>query len=74
VYDSTDEHFQSCHFFAGLSTWRSDCFATRQPGLPLLDGRFMTIHQAKGMPKGRAAGLAYLKTFGEDMMAAGFVA
>lgn len=48
--------------------------AKRYPGLRLLEGRFMTIDQAMGLPKGREAGLAYLKAFVEDMKASGFVA
>lgn len=48
--------------------------AKRLPGLRLLDGRFMVINQAMGMPKGREAGLAYLRDFVEDMKASGFVA
>lgn len=48
--------------------------AKRYPGLRLLPGRFMTIDQAMGMPKGREAGLAYLKAFVEEMKASGFVA
>lgn len=30
--------------------------AKRYPGLRLLEGRFMTIDQAMGLPKGREAG------------------
>jgi polar amino acid transport system substrate-binding protein len=45
----------------------------RIPGLRLLDGRFMVINQAMGIPKGREAGLAYLRGFVEEMKAAGFV-
>ncbi len=48
--------------------------AKRHPGLRLLEGRFMTIDQAMGMPKGREGGLAYLKAFVEDVKASGFVA
>lgn len=48
--------------------------AQRLPGLRLLDGRFMVINQAMGIPKGREAGLAYLRSFVEDMKASGFVA
>ena len=48
--------------------------AKRYPGLRLLPGRFMTIDQAMGMPKGRDAGLDYLKAFVEEMKASGFVA
>ncbi len=47
--------------------------AKRHPGLRLLEGRFMTIDQAMGMPKGREAGLAFLKSFVEDVKASGFV-
>jgi polar amino acid transport system substrate-binding protein len=44
------------------------------PGLRLLPGRFMTIEQAMGMPKGREAGARYLHAFVEEMKASGFVA
>ena len=45
----------------------------RLPGLRLLDGRFMVINQAMGVPKGRETGLAYLRGFVEEMKASGFV-
>ena len=48
--------------------------AKRVPGLRLLEGRFMVINQAMGTPKGRDAGLAYLREFIEEMKASGFVA
>jgi polar amino acid transport system substrate-binding protein len=48
--------------------------AKRLPGLRLLDGRFMVINQAMGIPKGREAGLKYVRDFVEDMKASGFVA
>lgn len=48
--------------------------ARRLPGLRLLDGRFMEIRQAMALPKGRAAGAAYLREFVEDMKASGFIA
>jgi polar amino acid transport system substrate-binding protein len=48
--------------------------AKRIPGLRLLDGRFMVINQAMGTPKGRQAGVAYLREFIEEMKASGFVA
>ena len=48
--------------------------AQRLPGLRLLDGRFMVINQAMGIPKGREAGLKYLRDFVEEMKASGFVA
>jgi polar amino acid transport system substrate-binding protein len=48
--------------------------ARRLPGLRLLDGRFMEIRQAMAVPKGRAAGAAYLRNFVEEMKAKGFIA
>ena len=48
--------------------------AKRLPGLRLLDGRFMVIQQAMGLPKGREAGARYLTRFVEEMKASGFVA
>jgi polar amino acid transport system substrate-binding protein len=48
--------------------------AARLSGLRLLDGRFMEIRQAIAVPKGRAAGAAYLRDFVEEMKASGFVA
>jgi polar amino acid transport system substrate-binding protein len=47
--------------------------ARRLPGLRLLDGRFMEIRQAMAVPKGRAAGAAYVAAFVEEMKASGFV-
>ena len=44
------------------------------PSVRLLDGRFMVINQAMGLPKGRDAALAYLDAFVEEMKASGFVA
>ena len=48
--------------------------AKRLPGLRLLDGRFMVIQQAMGLPKSREAGARYLTAFVEEMKASGFVA
>lgn len=48
--------------------------ARRIPGLRLLEGRFMVIHQAMGTPRGRDAGARYLREFVEEMKASGFVA
>ena len=48
--------------------------AQRLPGLRLLDGRFMVIQQAMGLPKGREASAKYLTAFVEEMKASGFVA
>jgi polar amino acid transport system substrate-binding protein len=49
--------------------------AARLGGLRLLDGRFMVIQQAMGLPKERgAAAAAHLAAFVEAMKASGFVA
>ena len=48
--------------------------AKRLPDLRLLDGRFMLIQQAMGMPKGRETAARYVSAFVEDMKASGFVA
>jgi polar amino acid transport system substrate-binding protein len=49
--------------------------ARGQAGLRLLDGRFMVIRQAMGVPKSRGAdAAAVLAAFVEDMKASGFVA
>ncbi|MBL8669264.1 MAG: transporter substrate-binding domain-containing protein [Alphaproteobacteria bacterium] len=49
-------------------------FVRANPGLRLIDGRFMAIEQAMGTPRGRAAGAAFLRRFVEEMKASGFVA
>ena len=48
--------------------------AKRVADVRLLAGSFMTINQAMAVPKGRAAGLAYVSAFVEEMKAVGFVA
>lgn len=48
--------------------------ARSRPGLRLLPGRFMVIHQAMGMAKGKQAGAAFLAEFVEQAKASGFVA
>jgi polar amino acid transport system substrate-binding protein len=48
--------------------------AKRIPGLRLVEGRFMVIHQAMGTPRGREAGASFLHDFIEKMKASGFVA
>jgi polar amino acid transport system substrate-binding protein len=49
--------------------------ARRFGGLRLLDGRFMVIQQAMGVPKSRGAeAAAFLAAFVEEMKASGFVA
>jgi len=59
--------------YAGVKQRAEDAIA-RVPGARLLPGQFMAIRQAIGMSKGRAAGLAYLKEFVEDIKASGMVA
>jgi polar amino acid transport system substrate-binding protein len=46
----------------------------RVGGVRLLPGRFMVIHQAMGVPKGRTAAQAWLTRYIEEMKASGFVA
>ena len=46
----------------------------RLPGARLLDGEFMRVPQAVGVPRGRDAGLVYLRGFVEDAKASGLVA
>jgi polar amino acid transport system substrate-binding protein len=49
-------------------------YAKTDPGVRVMDGRFMAIQQAMGTPKGRTAAVAYLRAFVEEMKASGFVA
>jgi polar amino acid transport system substrate-binding protein len=50
-------------------------FARANVGLRVIEGRFMAIEQAMGMPKGRGeAGIRHLCEFVEEMKASGFVA
>jgi polar amino acid transport system substrate-binding protein len=49
-------------------------YARTDPNVRVMAGRFMQIRQAMGMPQGRAAGAAYLKSFIEEMKATGFIA
>ena len=48
--------------------------AKDDPRVRVIDGRFMTIEQAMGTPKGREQGAHYLREFVEEMKASGFVA
>jgi polar amino acid transport system substrate-binding protein len=48
--------------------------AEKLPGSRMLDGQFMAVQQAVGVPRGRDAGLAYLRGFVEDAKASGLVA
>ncbi|HEX3178027.1 MAG TPA: transporter substrate-binding domain-containing protein [Methylomirabilota bacterium] len=47
--------------------------ADRLPGSRMVDGAFMAVQQAIGVPRGRDAGLAYLRDFVEDAKASGLV-
>lgn len=47
--------------------------ARENPGVRVIDGAFMTIGQASGVPKSRAGAAAYLRGFIEEMKANGFV-
>ncbi len=49
-------------------------FAQAHPDLRVMEGRFMAIEQAMGVPRGREAGARYLRGFIEEMKASGFVA
>jgi len=49
-------------------------FAKTHPGVRVMAGRFMAIEQAMGTPKGREAGILYLRKFVEEMKVSGFVA
>src|SRR5947207_13970959 len=49
-------------------------FAKAHPEVRVIPGRFMAIEQAMGTPKGRDAGLQYLRAYIEEMKASGFVA
>jgi polar amino acid transport system substrate-binding protein len=49
-------------------------FARSNPGVRVIEGRFMSIEQAMGTPKGREGGARYLREFVEEMKASGFVA
>ncbi len=49
--------------------------AERLPGSRLVDGKFSSVQQAMGTPRGRDdAGFSYLSAFVEEMKACGFVA
>jgi len=48
--------------------------ADKLPGSRLLEGRFMGVQQSIGVPKGRDAGLQYLRGVVEDAKASGLVA
>jgi polar amino acid transport system substrate-binding protein len=49
-------------------------FARMHSGLRVIDGRFTSIEQALGTPKGRPAAREFLQSFIEEMKRSGFVA
>jgi len=49
-------------------------YADKLPGSRMLDGRFMAVQQSIGVPKGRDAGLQYLRGFVEEAKSSGLVA
>lgn len=49
-------------------------FIAANPGVRLIDQRFMEIRQAMGTAKGKTAGATYLRAFIEEMKKSGFVA
>ena len=48
--------------------------AKSHPGVRVIEGRFMAIEQAMGMPRARERAASYLRPFVEEMKASGFVA
>jgi polar amino acid transport system substrate-binding protein len=61
------------HALAGLKQALLD-LCDRLPGSRILDGRFMAVQQSIAVPKGRDAGLAYLRRVVEEAKASGLVA
>jgi len=49
-------------------------FAKSNPGVRVIEGRFMAIEQAMGTPRDRDSAARYLRPFVEEMKASGFVA
>ncbi len=48
--------------------------APKLPGSRVLEGRFLVVEQTLAIPKGREAGIRYLREFIEEVKASGFVA
>ena len=48
--------------------------AARRQGFRVMEGRFLSIEQAVALPRGRAAGAAYLRRLVEEAKMSGFVA
>ena len=70
--------------FALLAEGKADALAglteglinmsAKLPGSRIVEGRFMAVQQSIAVPKGRDAGLAYLRSVVEDAKASGLVA
>ena len=58
---------------AGLTQGLANMSA-KLPGSRIVEGRFMAVQQSIAVPKGRDAGLAYLRSVVEDAKASGLVA
>jgi len=76
--DSIDGSYQvfvkdKLEVLAGLKPKLMEDLA-KLPGARILDGRFMSVQQAIGTPKGRPEGAAYLRAFAEEVKASGLVA
>ncbi|MBC7782008.1 MAG: transporter substrate-binding domain-containing protein [Proteobacteria bacterium] len=73
--DTAAQRFMEENFdaLAGLRD-RLSKDVTKLSGTRLLEGKFASVQQAAGTPKGRAAGFAYLCAFIEDVKATGLVA
>jgi len=59
-----------------LAGLRHQLFEVRDklPGSRVLDGRFLVVEQTLAIPKGRDAGIRYLREFIEEAKASGFIA
>jgi polar amino acid transport system substrate-binding protein len=66
-------HAQKLDVVAGVKPGLVE-YANTNPGVRVMDGRFMVIEQAMGVAKGRTAAVRYLRGFIEEMKANGFVA
>jgi polar amino acid transport system substrate-binding protein len=51
-----------------------DAIAAKDPSVRVIEGNFMVIGQASGVPKGRTQAAKYLRDFIEEAKASGFVA
>jgi len=59
--------------YAGLAQGLAN-YSAKLPGSRLLEGRFMAVQQSIAVPKGKDAGLAFLRAVVEDAKTSGLVA